>query len=164
MTTLPDILSQTAEKHSQNLEGAPEDAAKTTAAPLAASLAKALRRPGSPPHQGCAGAPRDSLPAAALGSAEERRARLPASPRRARGQLRAEGRLRWRLPSGSLLLLFPAGLILLLPSARQADFWRPRPRGDAACSRGGRRCAWGCVHTCTYIYLYYVYGCACVSD
>lgn len=45
---------------------------------------------------------------------------------------RAEGRLRWRLPPGSLLMLFPAALILLLPSPRQGDFWEMRhPRGAA---------------------------------
>lgn len=145
VSTFPDILSLTAEKHSQEAQ---------------TMRVRALLLPSLPvqykPHDGralsqprrCRGSA--GFVPAALRSAGGRRARLC---RHRPGQRSAQGRLR----SGSLLLLFPAPFILLLPSPWQVDFWRPRPEGDAASPRRPPLRRGGCVHNVhTYICIIYM--------
>lgn len=162
LTTLPDILSLTAEKHSQELEGAPKDADEATAAPPTPSLAKAPPRPGSSPYQRGAEAPRDSLPAAPR-SAGGRRARLPApalgSPRPARGSAVPRGGSGGGSPRALSCCFFLLRYFSSSPPAfaEAGRFLAAPSRGEMRLPRGGRLCVWGCVPTLyTYICIIYM--------
>lgn len=102
---------------------------------------QAPAQPGFPPHRGGA----EGFPARS--SPQRRRAASPV-PRGGSG-------------GGSPQALSPAALILLLPSPWQVDFWRRRPRGDAAFPRRPPVRTGVCSYEYIHIYALYIWVCVC---